>query len=42
MIRRLNIHETQQYIEYSLHLAISPDYVYHIKMQELLPKKTIF
>src|SRR5919108_2418079 len=33
MIRRLDIFETQKYIQDSLHITISPDYVYHIKMQ---------
>ena len=33
MIRRLDIFETQKYIQDSLHVTISPDYVYHVKMQ---------
>jgi hypothetical protein len=33
MIRHLNIHEAQKYIQDSLHVTISSDYVYHIKMQ---------
>ncbi|MFL6328797.1 MAG: hypothetical protein ACJ71I_15125 [Nitrososphaeraceae archaeon] len=33
MIRRLDVFETQRYIQDSLHVTISPDYVYHVKMQ---------
>jgi hypothetical protein len=33
MIRRLDVFETRKYVQDSLHITISPDYVYHIKMQ---------
>ena len=33
MIRRLDVFETQKYIQNRLHITISHDYVYHIKMQ---------
>ena len=33
MIRRLDLFETQKYIQDSLHVTITPDYVYHVKMQ---------
>jgi CRISPR/Cas system endoribonuclease Cas6 (RAMP superfamily) len=33
MIRRLDVFETQKYIQENLHVTISPDYIYHVKMQ---------
>ena len=33
MIRRLDVFETQKYIQDMLHVTISHDYVYHVKMQ---------
>jgi hypothetical protein len=33
MIRCLDVFETQEYIQDSLHVTISPDYVYHVNMQ---------
>jgi hypothetical protein len=39
MIRRLDVFETQKYIQDSLHVTISPDYVYHVKMQLKIASK---
>ena len=33
MIRRLDVFETQKYIQDRLHVTINHDYVYHVKMQ---------
>jgi hypothetical protein len=32
MIRRLDVFETQKHIQGSLHVTISPDRIYHVKM----------
>jgi hypothetical protein len=33
MIRRLDVFEIQNYIQDNLHVTISPDYIYHVKMR---------